>query len=70
MFQIFDILDHFYSRDWSENSKSGLELRYFSVQKFRGIFTWPIQDVEWIWPNHDNKEPKQLNMIEIETDKP
>ena len=25
---------------------------------------------EWIWPNHDNYETKQLNMTKIEIDKP
>ena len=26
-----------------------------------------IKMTEWIWPNHDNHKPYQLNMIKIET---
>ena len=29
-----------------------------------------FQMTKWIWPNHDNDEPKQLNVPEIETNKP
>ena len=29
-----------------------------------------IKMTEWIWPNHDNDEPKQLNLTKTETDKP
>ena len=31
---------------------------------------YSLDQIKWIWPNHDNDEPYLLNLTEIETDKP